>query len=59
MIKPETKTYIQQAVDSELSNCFSYGKHYNSSSEFYGVFLEEYEELQDEFKMLKIGKKHM
>lgn len=51
-IKIETLDNLEKAISLEVKNAKEYGERYNSNHEFYGVFLEEFEELKTEWEAL-------
>jgi len=53
MITTETKKAIAAACSSELENCKTYGKIYNSPHEAYAVLKEELEETEENLKATK------
>ena len=51
-VKIETLDTLEKAISLEVENAKEYGERYNSNHEFYGVFLEEFEELKTEWDAL-------
>lgn len=50
-IRIETLDQLEEAILLEVENSKTYGERYNSNHEFYGVFLEEKEEMENELLM--------